>query len=394
MLTGCVDEFEAELPSEDTRILVVEGRIRSDHDVDFLLSWSTPLYSDLGTHYHWDRDTHSSYQYTDVDYVSGAKVKVCGTDGSEYVCKEYNLSYGGSGRYTCKLPKLKRDVAYYLYIKLGDDVYQSVPEKPVPTPEIEDFSCIQRDPESDIDVMVSTAAPEDPNQVNYFLWDYSDTWEIRPRLYSYVYFDIYNLECVFKSIYPQRGWKFGENKDILVESTVHYDGGKLAKHKLYSIPRTDERIFWYYHSSLIQQAISKAEYEYHLAVRQAGWEMGGLFTPQPSTLPGNIRCMTSDKRTIGYVGCSWNTATCNLLLDCSTISREIKKPNEVKVETNPEMAQCLDMVKLQHKLVYMWDDKRDYGDKLTVYWADDVDIDIRLEGASTKKPPYMPPFDE
>lgn len=36
--------------------------------------------------------------------------------------------------------------------------------------------------------------------------------------------------------------------------------------------------------------------------------MGGLFVPQPSELPSNIRCESSDKQAIGYVGVSLNVA--------------------------------------------------------------------------------------
>ena len=73
---------------------------------------------------------------------------------------------------------------------------------------------------------------------------------------------------------------------------------------------------YYRYSGLVhQRAISKAEYEYELARRQAGSEMGGLFTPQPSALPSNIHCLTSKKHVIGFVGCSDNISEYRFFLN-------------------------------------------------------------------------------
>ena len=43
-------------------------------------------------------------------------------------------------------------------------------------------------------------------------------------------------------------------------------------------------------------------------------------------------------------------------------------------------------------VLYIWDDKRLIQGPLTTYWAYPQDFDVRLNGATTVKPDYMPPF--
>ena len=392
MVTGCVEEFEADLPDRDTHLLVVNGTICSNQLNKFQLTWSSPL-NDKNLVFYGDGS--DNYYYAYAEPVVGAKVTICGTDGKEYRC---TAQYGSdAGNYTCDLPELNPDVSYYVTIEYADDIYQSTPEKPIYTPDIESFEYFQKDSLSNIDVLLTTAASDDPDKITYFVWDYDETWEVRPTRTTTIFFDVkkrekkdvYNVQ-----LYPKFGWKFGYNDNIIVESTQHYAGGKLSKRRLLEIPRDDERIAWNYSNKVSQRAISKAEYEYEMACRQAGWEMGGLFTPQPSALPTNIRCLTSSNRVIGYVGCAQNVVTKRLYIEGSKISRVLPKPAMfIKLE-RCTLDECCQMVKNRY-VIYKWyedSDQTRYG--LITYWGWLEDFDVREQGAITDKPEYMPPFGE
>ena len=168
---------------------------------------------------------------------------------------------------------------------------------------------------------------------------------------------------------------------------------ELSKYQLLSIPRYDERVSWYYCFDLTQRAISKAEYEYEMACRQAGWEMGGLFTPQPSSFPTNIRCTTSSKRVVGYVGCSLNTAYKRLYIDGTTISRILPEPQKLLILDDCTEVDCMAQVQ-QGMVLYEWNDGRMANLPLVTSWGRPEDFDVRLRGATIEKPYYMPPFDE
>ena len=195
-----------------------------------------------------------------------------------------------------------------------------------------------------------------------------------------------------EQMYPERGWKFDYNKKIITESTINYAGGKFSKYQLLNIPRDDERVSWCYSNEVRQRAISKAEYEYEMACRQAGWEMGGLFTPQPSDLPTNIRCLTSSRRAIGYVGCSQNVATKRMYIDGTKISRILPKPGESVKLVDCNEADCVQMASTG-MVLYEWIDSRNPfagTGKLTTIWGLAEDFDVRLRGATIEKPYYMP----
>lgn len=286
MMTGCVEEYDADLPEGETRLLVVNGTICSNEYNMFQLTWSTSIK---------ETPKYVGYSNNEPEPVTGARVTICGTDGTKYECTEYTKEEYGQdmGVYACDVPELNPDVSYYLTISYRNDVYQSTPEKPINTPDIDDFEYFQKDSLANIELLLTTATPSDPSKIAYYSWDYSETWELRPTLTTAIYFDMdsMTMKCRTKDlVYPKRGWKFGHNKKIITESTANYTDNRLTKYQLFKIPCDDERILWYYCCDLSQRAISKAEYEYEVACRQAGWEMGGGF----SLLSHQLCLLTSD----------------------------------------------------------------------------------------------------
>jgi len=149
---------------------------------------------------------------------------------------------------------------------------------------------------------------------------------------------------------------------------------------------------YYRYSGLVhQRAITKAENQYELARRQASSEMGGLITPLPSALPTNIRCHTSNKRVIGFVGCSLNTSHYRFFLTPEAFSTPPLQISDTRVWLeNPTEADCLRMVQQGLYLcewIYplMSDDGQTH-----VAWAflHQLDIRARYEGAYIEKPDF------
>ena len=436
MMTGCVEEFEADLPDDDTQLLVVDGTICSNLHNQFHLTWSSMIKNEIGH----NGTVSFERPYEKPLPVNGAKVTICGTDGSVYECKEdiqtertpkegyydpyselyvyYDDEYGNvhfseveefnevrysTGVYSCDVPELKPDVSYYLTIKYWDDVYQSTPEKPIRTPDIESLEYFQKDSLSDVEVLLTTDAPDDPDKTTFFTWDYSETWELRPsrttRMYfdvgDYIYFDNRFITEYYKLLYPKYGWKTADSNGILIESTAHYAGGKLNRYQIVSIPRDDERISWNYSHKLTLRAISKDEYEYAMECRQAGWEMGGLFTPQPSVMPTNIRCLTSSKKVLGYVGCAQNIVTKRIYIDGTKVSRVLPE-SPVRILNECDESDCFKMI-WDGWLLYSYTKSIDASTgegKIGTHWVHAGDLDVRRRGADTVKPEYMPPFGE
>ena len=367
-LSGCIDEYEADLPSEDSDLLVVTGSICSSKVNTFVLTRSLPVNSALMP-----------------ASVNGASVSVRGSDGSEYIAQA-----AGDGYYTCQVDELAPDVQYYLHIEVDGDVYESEPQKPLRTEKIADVTGVQNTPESAIDILVTPAEPFEPDKTNYYSWTYDETWEVHPDYTTVIYFDIKTSTPVFDPYqFPLRGWKDAKGSTIMVGTSLSYEGQHIQRLKLYDIDRSHECMYYKYSGLVHQRAITKAEYEYELARRQASTEMGGLFTPLPSALPSNIHCLTSNKRVIGFVGCALNTSDYRFFLIPRNYSiyHPIRKDARIWLDDCSEI-DCYRMVVKEGMFLCEWKDERDMEGVLQTAWAYDYQLDVRLRGAYTEEPDF------
>lgn len=365
-LSSCIEEFEADLPAEDSEVLVVEGAICSGKLNKFILSRTQAIRS-----------------YESPRMVSGANVIVRGSDGSEIVAHEVD------GYYACNIDALSPDVTYYLHIETGGEVYESEPQKPIRTEKIEDVRGVQNTPTSDIDVLVTPAAPFEADHANYYSWTYDETWEVHANYSTHMYFDVETMTRVYKNnLFPEIGWKDATSSTIIVGGSPNYEGQHIQRLKMYDLSRDNERMYFRYSALVHQRAISKAEYEYELARRQAGSEMGGLFTPQPSSLPTNIRCLTSSKNVIGFVGCSLNTSEYRFFLNAEDFSIAYPKYEDQRVwlENCTEEA-CCKMVEKGYFLCE-WEDERISFGPLRTAWAKENQLDVRYKGAYIEEPDF------
>ena len=368
-LSGCIEEYEADIPSEDTDLLVVEGAICSSQMNKFVLSLTQSVNS----------------SNTPPRMVTRAIVSVRGSNGSEYLTQEAN------GYYSCWIDALDPDVEYYLHIETDDEVYESEPQKPLRTEGIAEVRGVQNTPESDIDVLVTPEAPFNPDRANYYSWTYDETWEVHADYSTHMYFDVETMTRIFNNnLFPHRGWKDATGSLIVVGASTNYEGQHIQKLKMYDLSHSSDKMYYMYSALVHQRAISKAEYEYELARRQAGSEMGGLFTPLPSALPTNIRCLTSNKHVIGFVGCALNTSEYRFFLDAEDFSIDKIRYEDARVwidNCNEEI--CAKMVE---KGLYLceWEDNRISFGTLKTAWATEYQLDVRYKGAYIERPDFWP----
>lgn len=370
LMAGCIEEYEADIPAGDSGLLVVEGTICSARQNRFSLSLTKALNAPDAPR-----------------MVTGATVSVRGKDGSEYPTVE------SDGYYSCWIERLAPDVEYYLHIEADGEVYESDPQKPLPTEGIAVVRGVQNTPESNIDVLVTPAEPFESDHANYYAWTYDETWQVYPDYQTSMYFDTEKKEPVYKDIYhfPRCGWVDATGPTVMVGASTGYDGQHIRELKLYDIDRADQRMYHRYSGLLHQRAITKAEYEYERARRQAGSEMGGLFTPLPSALPTNIHCLTSGKHVIGFVGCSLNTSQYRFFLNGQEYA--IRRPSGADTRTwldNPTMDECCTMVERGLYLCEWIVPEMSADGKLHAVWAFLHQLDVRYgyEGAYVEEPDF------
>ncbi len=309
---ACISEFNANLPSSDIDLLVVEGNIVSDSVMNFYFSKSFSL----------NDDTPPS-EYDNVQ----VKLRIIGSDGSQSAY----ATYSGNGIHTLPVGTLNPEVAYGIEFEYDGDTYQSELARPLRTPAIDSVSWIQPVEEGDVSIRVSTH--NQGSEASYFIWHYMEDWEITAQYVAYAFFntDAFTEEGGY-DIYTDFSrpvyycWRKNNSHDILIGSTEKLTENRIINHTLYKKTPNDDRFTYLYSTLVTQQAISKGAYEYYLDKNKGNEGMGGLFTPQPSKIEGNISCTTDpDKQVIGYIDVAQNATTYRIFIDAARISSSYRE---------------------------------------------------------------------
>lgn len=365
LFVSCIDEYNATLPSDESDLLVVEGCIKSGERSVFYLSRTMPINTQAKI---WDY------------IISDATVNIACSDGSTFGTT-YILS---EGAYVANVT-LDKDKEYSLVVEYNGDEYRSLPQLPYPTLPVEKLESQQLTPNSSIDILVTTAAPANPKEIQYFRWNYEETWELWPSYISFwEWHPVRGVVEAEKPIYPTRGWKTEISKDIMATSSQYYSNNQIVKYKLYDVPRDNERFSALYSTVLKQRSIRKEEYEYEEERKRIAYDMGGLFTPQPSALPTNIRCVTSKKSVVGYVGCSLNTAEYRIFIAHDKYNTDYRR--QCDEFSNRSEDYLGDEHYFSHG--YKIGDYNHYDG--SIIWTNEKCVDVRVLGASDEKPDFWP----
>lgn len=296
---SCVEEFNAQLPDSETNLLVVDGNIISDTTVVFTLGRTFSLNEE-----EFPEDYNQIY----------ARVTVKGSDGSSYSGKAL-----GKGKYSVKIGTLSPEHTYYVEIVWEEDIYTSIPQHPLVTEDMT-IRFVQPDPEGPVYIKYSTTSSTD-NETSYYIWNYIEDWEIRTVYRSKAVFDPISGSIHEYADYPyDQGWVHQESKEIHINSTGIFQENQITDKTLYTIENNDDRLSHLYSTIVTQRKITKSEYEYYQAKDRYINEMGGLFTPQPSQLPTNLRCSNEKKQAIGYVGVNMNVCKKQLYIPTTKVN--------------------------------------------------------------------------
>lgn len=310
---SCIEEYN-ELPAgAGERMVVIEGQIVSDRECAFTLCYTAAL---------GDEAIDSRQP------VSGAQIMVKGTNGELFAGYEQP---DAPGHYMIAVGKLNPEVSYYLEVKTQGTTYSSQPMQPLDAPDITELKYEQPREDRVIDFYVSTS---DPKGAAFFKWEYDETWEIYTPylgLWDYVFdnpreFEQWNpsyssvslpqghYEMVKTENLKNHGWSKYHSREHVLATNADYGQGAISRLCLYQRDPDDNRYQMRYLTQLHQMSISAEEYEYlHLMSTQSS-QMGGLFTPMPTELPGNI-FSEDGSRAVGYVGVRGHVAEAEIYID-------------------------------------------------------------------------------
>lgn len=182
------------------------------------------------------------------------------------------------------------------------------------TPPIDSLVYDISEDRSTMDISVSTHS-EGPG--GYYRWDAAEIYEYHSAIYSIEFY--VPPGTVYKGkTYPQEAiipfedgenyyycWKSQHRSDLLTASTMDLAEDRLVNHTLYSFSNMDREVSSLYFVELSQTRLSEEGYRYWEKMRSNSTDVGGLFSPEPLELRGNIvNVDDSDELVLGFIGVS------------------------------------------------------------------------------------------
>ncbi len=288
LLASCVDSYVPPAISVTSDFLVVEGSIDMNNASGQVTLKRTQDLTESGS----------------PNSETGAKVTIEEENGSTFL-----LTEGDSGVYQVSGLPVNYGTKYRLRIvTTGKSEYLSDYVLPKQTPEIDSITFL--DKSGGLSVCVN--AHDNTNSTLYYRWQYMETWEYHSGGRSdYVVDTLVDENNVpvrdpetnklIKVIVPRTEdvffcWRSENSKSILVSSSV-----KLSEDIISNFPLTlagPQKTDVKYRIRVKQYGISKEEYAYWELLKKSNENTGGLFSPQPSQVTGNLKCISDSKEVV------------------------------------------------------------------------------------------------
>ncbi|MFI5160880.1 MAG: DUF4249 domain-containing protein [Sphingobacteriales bacterium] len=276
---GCKKSFTPNVAAGNTNYLVVEGVINTGNDSTiFKLSRTVNL--GIGT---------------DSTFERGAQVIVENDQNASYTVPEI-----GQGKYAAPALGLDNTHKYRLRVKTVDGkVYLSDFAAPTYTPPIDSIGFTINNK----GIQIYANAHNANNTTRYYRWDYVETWEFHAKYQS---FYIYNGIDIVPRTPDQNNiyYCYGNNTStgIVLGSTAALSQDVVYQAPITTVESTSEKIELEYSILLHQYGLSKDAFTFYQTLKKNTEQIGSIFDAQPSTIDGNMHCITNPSvPVIGYI---------------------------------------------------------------------------------------------
>lgn len=205
-------------------------------------------------------------------------------------------------------------LTYRLLVSSGGSTYVSEWTPVVRSAAIDSVSYSISDDGMSLTIDVSTSG--DADNV-YYRWVAREDWEYHTPFnasHYYVPAATYDHGTFYPrhAVVPYRDgensyycWSSGRVKELLLASAESFSENRLVRHALYTYSCYDRRMSYIYSVELTQEALSETAYRFWDTMRKNSDDVGGLFSPEPFEMQGNISCQEHpDEVVVGYISAS------------------------------------------------------------------------------------------
>jgi hypothetical protein len=152
-------------------------------------------------------------------------------------------------------------------------------------------------------ININTATHDATNTVQYYRWDYKETWIIHSPYFSYFKSNgdtVLNRDLVNDNIY--QCWLSDTSSTLVLNSTAKLKQPILTDNIITSFSQNAEKVAHRYSILVNQYALSAEAYNFWTNLKKNTEKLGSIFDPQPSQINGNIHCLTNPTEpVIGYI---------------------------------------------------------------------------------------------
>lgn len=283
-MASCIEEYN--LPSNATEMykeeLVIQGRILSGQQSAIYISQTSPFGKGQGKS------------------IETATVTIIGQNGYESEVGVYDNQHS---HYAIETTLLPPNTLYAVKVIWNGETYQSDFQELQTSPDIDEIT--YKETNDGISIHVSTHDAEDGRRA--YMWTYEEDWEFHsdinmfsmgaPILYNS---KIYSGTASNNPYYYC--WGHNDSYNIYIYSTENLRENRVTEYKLFDIPIDDIRISYIYSILVKQWSLSDDAYNYFRIQKLYTEESSGLFTPMPTEIQGNMKCISNpDIKVRGYV---------------------------------------------------------------------------------------------
>ena len=287
LLTGCVEDYNQKGIEEMSDLLVIGGMI-TDNESVFNIRRSVGL----------------TERITGDEFVSNASVYVEKDNG-----KTLTGEYIGDGKYVVSTGELDKELKYRLYVKIRDEEYRSEYLSPIFSAEIDEITSDKKGHGQPVNIYIDV---NDKNESSrYYKWSFSEIWEVKAEHFANFSYlngsERQNLTLeTSENIYYC--WVRDESKTMLLGASDKISDNIIYKKKIHEISAGNTRLSVLYYITVRQNQIRKDAYDYFYVAQKNVEQAGGLFTPIPSEMKGNIKCVSNHNLpVIGFIEVSTTT---------------------------------------------------------------------------------------
>lgn len=284
LTVSCIEEFKVPntVSEKYESELVIQGRILSGEKSTFYLSMTSAFGSNGAN-----------------APIEDATITIIGQNGYETEIAEYDRMYN---HYTINTINLPQNTLYAVKVVYKEEVYQSDFQELQTSPEIDEITYKEKN--DGISIHVSTHDKEDGRRA--YMWTYEEDWEFHSDI------DMFKMGLILYNSNIYQGsiaynpyyycWGHNDSNNIHIYSTEKLKENRVQEYKLFDIPIDDIRISYIYSILVKQWSLSDEAYNYFRIQKLYTEESSGLFTPMPTEIQGNMKCISNPEIKVrGYV---------------------------------------------------------------------------------------------